>query len=469
MSKKINWGIIGMGVMGTQLSRNFAQKGISLALYNRRVKGIEERVAEQKKAYYSELKDALPFEELIPFVNSIECPRKIILMIPAGDATEKCLTEILPLLSENDIIVDGGNSHFKDSERRVLLAQKYGVFFMGMGVSGGAEGALKGPSLMLGGNKKVYEDLKHDLQKVAAKNKNGIHCVGWLGEGGAGHFVKMVHNGIEYAEMQLLSEIIALAYSDSEEKINNLIEELEKWQDNEHKNYLLGITIEILKYTEGKSRWFEKVLDVASNKGTGAWASETGSLMGNPNTTMSAALHARFISAQKKQRVRYGKKFPKITSSPNIIFSTLENTYSLCRLINHHQGFEMIREAEKKWGWVAPLSLVSNLWSEGCIIKSSLLEHLATNSTSTVLDSERFQNAYKKGITDWGKVLSEAIDLQIPVPCISAAWQYFMGIKQEDSFANLIQAQRDYFGSHGLILKENPNLSGLHGPWFKEG
>jgi 6-phosphogluconate dehydrogenase len=469
MSKKVNWGIIGMGVMGTQLSRNFARNGMSIALYNRRVNEVEEKVAEQKITAFSELKNALPFEALRPFVNSIERPRKIILMIPAGEATEQCISEILPLLSANDILTDGGNSHFEDTERRVALAQKFGVSFMGMGVSGGAEGALHGPSLMLGGNHNAYTAIENDLQKVAAKNQKGAPCVGWLGEGGAGHFVKMVHNGIEYAEMQLLSELVELAYSDNEEIRNNLIQELEKWQEKEHKNYLLGITIAILKYRDGNRPWFEKILDVASNKGTGAWATATASLMGIPNTTMAAALHARFISAQKKQREHYGKQFPKVAPENTIPLSALENTYALCRLLNHHQGFEMIREAEEKWGWVAPQSLVSTLWSEGCIIKSTLLENLAADAHSSVLDSELFQIAYKKGGADWEKVLSEAITLHIPIPCIAAAWQYFVGIKQEESFAHLIQAQRDYFGSHGLRLKENPNQSGLHGPWFKEG
>ncbi|NDE29994.1 MAG: hypothetical protein EB076_07935 [Flavobacteriia bacterium] len=197
MSKKVNWGIIGMGVMGTQLSRNFARNGMSIALYNRRVNEVEEKVAEQKITAFSELKNALPFEALRPFVNSIERPRKIILMIPAGEATEQCISEILPLLSANDILIDGGNSHFEDTERRVALAQKFGVSFMGMGVSGGAEGALHGPSLMLGGNHNAYTAIENDLQKVAAKNQKGAPCIGWLGEGGAGHFVKMVHNGID--------------------------------------------------------------------------------------------------------------------------------------------------------------------------------------------------------------------------------------------------------------------------------
>jgi 6-phosphogluconate dehydrogenase len=465
MNTKTQWGIAGMGVMGTSLSRNFSQKEISLALFNRRVEGKEEDVALKKKQLYSELNRTQAFEELKDFVSAIERPRKIFIMLPAGVATSHFLEQLIPLLSKGDIVIDGGNAHYKETEKRAKRLKDEGILFLGVGVSGGEEGALKGPSLMVGGDYTAYEIVKEDLFKIAAKNSNKIPCCAYFGTGGAGHFVKMVHNGIEYAEMQLLAELYALASCTmSHDEIQKT---LSHWSATKSKSYLLEITASLLKFREDKTPFIELIQDQASNKGTGAWATASATELGYPNSLMAAALHARFLSFFKKERTQFSEHFDKPRSTVNISSSLLKNAYDLSRWINHHQGFEMLTLAAKEYKWSLNLSQVASVWAEGCIIKSDLMDDcikLLQDNTMLLL-SEDFKQLFTNGKENWKELLQQAVANEIPTPCMQSAWTYFAALKTQNSSANIIQAQRDYFGAHGFLRTDNDSQDLEHGPW----
>jgi len=465
MNTKTQWGIAGMGVMGTSLSRNFSKKEISLALFNRRVEGREEGVALKKKQLYSELNRTQAFEELKDFVYSIERPRKIFIMLPAGVATSHFLEQLIPLLSKGDIVIDGGNAHYKETEKRAKKLADEGILFLGVGVSGGEEGALKGPSLMVGGDHTAYEIVKEDLYKIAAKNSNKIPCCAYFGTGGAGHFVKMVHNGIEYAEMQLLAELYALASCTmSHDEIQKT---LSQWSATKSKSYLLEITASLLKFREDKTPFIELIQDQASNKGTGAWATASATELGYPNSLMAAALHARFLSFFKKERTQFSEHFDKPRSTINISSSLLKNAYDLSRWVNHHQGFEMLTLAAKEYKWSLNLSQVASVWAEGCIIKSDLMDDcikLLQDNTMLLL-SEDFKQLFTNGKENWKELLQQAVANEIPTPCMQSAWTYFAALKTQNSSANIIQAQRDYFGAHGFLRTDNDRQDLVHGPW----
>ncbi|MGY8969440.1 MAG: NADP-dependent phosphogluconate dehydrogenase [Flavobacteriales bacterium] len=467
MINQATWGIVGLGVMGTSLSRNFANKGISLSLYNREVKGSEEGVALSHTKQYSELKNALPFNSLPSFVESIKNPRKILLMLPAGSPTDTVIEKLIPLLTQGDVIIEGGNSHFKDTEKRAKQLSAAGIYFLGIGVSGGREGALKGPALMIGGSKEAYILVKNDLSAIAAKNSKGVPCCDFVGSGGAGHFVKMVHNGIEYAEMQLLAEVVSLALSDPSNSIKTIRKMLRDWQKTKSESYLLDITASLLGFHESGRPFIDLIKDEASNKGTGAWATAEGAELGSPNSLMASALHARFTSSNKKQRSLLSKTFKGKPTSTSLSLSALKVSYDLSRIINHHQGFEMIREAAIKNNWKIKLATIASLWSEGCIIKSRLMDTLVDvlKTNDTLLNAAAFIEFFNNGIASWEILITTAIQKRIPFSCHNAAWNYFLAITQENSNANIIQAQRDFFGAHGFERKDKKHHKKYHGPW----
>ena len=467
MINQATWGIVGLGIMGTSLSRNFANKGTSLSLYNREVKGSEEGVALSHTKQYSELKNALPFNSLPSFVESIKNPRKILLMLPAGSPTDTVIEKLIPLLTQGDVIIEGGNSHFKDTEKRAKQLSAAGIHFLGMGVSGGEEGALKGPALMIGGVKEAYMLVKNDLSAIAAKNSKGVPCCDFVGSGGAGHFVKMVHNGIEYAEMQLLAEVVSLALSDPSNSIKTIRKMLQDWQKTKSESYLLDITASLLGFQESGRPFIDLIKDEASNKGTGAWATAEGAELGSANSLMASALHARFTSSNKKQRSLLSKTFKGKPTSTSLSLSALKVSYDLSRIINHHQGFEMIREAAIKNNWKIKLATIASLWSEGCIIKSRLMDTLVDvlKANDTLLNAAAFIEFFNNGIASWEISITTAIQKRIPFSCHNAAWNYFLAITQENSNANIIQAQRDFFGAHGFERKDKKHHKKYHGPW----
>ena len=320
---------------------------------------------------------------------------------------------------------------------------------------------------MVGGDLKAYQIISKDLVKIAAKDVDGQSCCEYLGSGGAGHYVKMVHNGIEYAEMQLIAEIFEIFLSDADTDFQSIQNLFKSWQNSSSESYLLGISAEILSYKKDNVPYINGILDQASNKGTGAWATASGALIGSPNSLMASALHARLTSSSKSLRKKYSKEYPCMTSNSDTSLPNLKKTYDICRWINHHQGFEMIRQAEDAYKWNINLVKVAQIWSEGCIIKSKLLDQLKLmfQVTNSIMEMNPLKILVSQGQKEWNDVLIYCIEKGIPTPCISSGWNYFKAITQARSNAYLIQAQRDFFGAHGFELVDQKGDKKIHGPW----
>ncbi len=457
------FGLIGLGVMGKNLSRNFANKGFHLSLYNRYVKNKEEKVAEKFIAEYPELKSAKGFEDLSEFVESLSLPRKIMLMVNAGEATDDLINQLIPLLDKGDVLIDGGNAYYNDTDRRLAHLNNLGIHFIGTGVSGGEEGALKGPSIMPGGSVQGYLLVQPFLEKIAATNSKGVNCCKYIGEGGAGHFVKMVHNGIEYAEMQLLAELLQYLKLNGGFTYDLIALLLKPFLHTDKSSYLLEITIQILQKKSKGQYLVDQILDNAGNKGTGSWTSIEASKFGIPIPTLTAALYARFMSSMWEERKRVADKMPTNIHKQPIDINTVMEAYQLCRIINHHQGFHLISTVSKQNGWNINLSELAEVWTAGCIIRSKLMEDLKefmAQSNNLLLHPLIIQQC-NSSIDSLKELLSEALISELPMDCFSASAQYLFSLKQSESGASLIQAQRDFFGAHTYQLKNDP-----HGPFY---
>jgi 6-phosphogluconate dehydrogenase len=464
---KSEFGIFGLGVMGKSLSRNFANNGFKLSLFNRHFEGVEEGVAKKFVEAHSEFKNSLPFDDIEKFVNSLEQPRKILIMVNAGKAIDSVINTLVPYLSEGDILIDGGNSNFELTKERFDKLQTNSIEFIGCGISGGEEGALKGPSMMPSGNKITYNRVSKYLEAISAKDNLGNPCCTYIGPEGSGHFVKMVHNGIEYVEMQLIAELysILLAKGFENDKITEIFE---AWLP-EARSYLLEITIDILRKKDGEGFLIDKILDKAGNKGTGNWATLTSAKNGIPSTQIATALYARYISFFKEERVQLSLKYStEIKSELDVENTELLNAFQFARVVNHHQGFKLIAEIGKQNEWNLNLSEIARIWTNGCIIRSDLMQELISilkesasilNHPKIVKDiSEKYYNSAKK-------VVSSCILNETPISCFSDAVNYFNAIKTANSSANLIQAQRDYFGAHTYQRIDDSSEAFHHTHW----
>lgn len=461
------FGLIGLGVMGKSLCRNFSNKGFKLSLYNRYVKGKEEKVAENFIAEYSELKSALGFEDLKGFVQSLSLPRKIMLMVHAGEATDDLIEQLIPLLEKGDVLIDGGNAHYLDTEKRLTRLNSFGIHFIGAGVSGGEEGALKGPSIMPGGSIEGYQLIQPFLEKIAATNNKGIKCCKYIGNAGAGHFVKMVHNGIEYAEMQLLTELVQFLKV-SGGFTNDLIALLlQPFLQTNKASYLLEITIQILQKKQEGQYLVDQILDNAGNKGTGSWTTVEAAKWGVPIPTLTAALNARFMSSMWEDRRQAAATLLTTTQKQPININEVMEAYHLCRIINHHQGFQLIGIVSKQQGWNINLPELAEVWTAGCIIRSVLMEDLKgllLDSSNLLLHPSIVQQCNSK-VNSLKQLLAAALASELPMDCFSASAQYLFSYKQAESGASLIQAQRDFFGAHTYQLKEDPKGPFYHTNW----
>lgn len=445
---KSSFGVIGLGVMGSSLSLNIAEKGYEISVYNRATNGEENIVADFLKRKETSMKiDG--FTDLKLFINSLERPRKVLIMVKAGNAIDTILKDILPLLSEGDVIIDGGNSHFLDSKRRTNFLKEHNINFVGCGISGGEEGARKGPSIMPGGSVESYKIIAPILEAVSAKDQNNKPCCTFIGDDGAGHFVKMVHNGIEYAEMQLLAELYQLL---SLHKTNLEIAAIFKsWNTTHLASYLLEITIVILEKTEKGISIVDTILDKAGNKGTGSWSSKTAFDVGAVNTMMSSAVFARYISSFKSQRIQLSKIIEnKDKYAESISEDTLKNAYYFAKIINHHQGFELMKMAAKEYNWSLNFSEIARIWTNGCIIRSRFMEDSIAifkehKSYLEVISVQEKLTSLEKDIKNY---ISNALENRIPLDNFWASYNYWIAITTERLPANLIQAQRDYFGAH---------------------
>lgn len=462
---KSEFGVFGLGVMGSSISLNIADKGYELSVFNR-AEGEEKEIVSKFLSENKSKKNIRGFTNLKNFLASLERPRKILIMIKAGPTVDLVLNKIVPLMSAGDILIDGGNSHYLNTKKRFVFCQEYGVEFIGAGVSGGEEGARKGPSIMPGGSKESYAKVAEVLESIAAKDDFGKTCCTYIGPEGSGHFIKMVHNGIEYVEMQLLAEMYALmSKSMSNEEI---AEVFENWNQGQVSSYLLEITIKILRKKEGEKYLLDMILDRAGNKGTGSWSSKAAFDMGVPNTMMSAAVFARYISSFKASRVSLSGLVPSVNlENDGLNLSKLREAYGFARIINHQQGFKLMQLASEHYRWSLNFSEIARIWSNGCIIKSQLMNelHKQFRGAQDIFDMDMLTTNHVSGESALREVLMIALPLRISLHCFSSAYHYWVDMTTKRLPANLIQAQRDFFGAHTYQRIDTPESESFHSIW----
>ena len=468
--KKSDIGVIGLAVMGENLVLNMESKGFTVSVYNRTVLKVDTFM--QSRAKNKNIFGAHSLEE---FVHSLESPKKIMLMIKAGEAVDKMIDELIPFLSPGDIIIDGGNSHYEDTERRVLYVESKGLFYIGTGVSGGEEGALKGPSMMPGGSIEAWEKVKPIFTSICAKTESGEPCCDWVGKGGAGHFVKMVHNGIEYGDMQLICEVYHFMKNLMKFSAEDIHRVFSEWKNTELNSYLIDITTDIFTVKdEDGTPLVEKILDSAGQKGTGKWTSVTALNEGVPVTLISEAVFARYLSAMKSERTEASKEL----SGPYVEFKgetqeyidRLRKALYCAKIISYAQGFSLMKAVSNNKKWDLDYGNIALMWRGGCIIRSVFLDKIkeAFNKrpdlTNLMLDPY-FKNEILDGVESLRKVCAVSMLNGIAVPSLAAALTYFDGYRSEKLPANLLQAQRDYFGAHTYERTDFPKGKSFHTNW----
>ncbi len=471
--KKTDIGVIGLAVMGENLALNIESRGYSVSVFNRTFSKTDNFIKGRAKG-----KNFVGSGQIEDFIISIDRPRKIVLMVKAGDVVDKTIESLLPHLDAGDLIVDGGNSDFNDTERRVNELSDKDILFIGSGVSGGEEGALLGPSLMPGGNPKAWPLIKDIFTAISAKADNGDPCCNWMGNGGAGHFVKMVHNGIEYGDMQLISE----AYNIMKNLLNMNNEEIgdqfTTWNSGVLDSYLIEITAEIFKFKENDKYVLDQILDVAGQKGTGKWTVETSLDLGNPLTLITEAVFSRYLSSIKTIRETVSKEFEKtkvvLSKTKDEVLEDLKLTLYSAKIISYTQGFTLLADADKKYKWDLNMAEIAETWRGGCIIRSKFLDKIAAAFRSNrglenlVLDGY-FKGELKSSLEGFKSLCSIALLNEVPVPAFTSALNYFNGLKSGTLPANLIQAQRDYFGAHTYEKVDRPRNEFFHSNWTGRG
>jgi len=472
--KKSDIGLIGLAVMGENLVLNMESKGFSVSVYNRTVEKVENFVSGRAKG-----KNIVGTKTVEEFCASLERPRKVMLMVKAGEAVDVFIDKVLPYLEEGDIIIDGGNSHFPDTIRRTAYVESKGMLYIGTGVSGGEEGALKGPSIMPGGSPKAWEAVKPIFQSISAKVEDGSPCCDWVGENGAGHFVKMVHNGIEYGDMQLICEAYSIMKNLLGMSADEMHEVFKEWNESELDSYLIEITRDILAYKDDDGEpLVEKILDTAGQKGTGKWTGITSLDIGIPLTLIGEAVYARCLSAMKDSRVRASKVLTgpavEFTGDKKEFINDLMKALYASKIVSYAQGYTLMQEAAKEYGWNLNYGGIALMWRGGCIIRSVFLgkikEAFDNNpQLENLMLDPFFKDVVLKSQESWRKVISTAVLNGIPVPALSTALEYFDGFRSERLPANLLQAQRDYFGAHTYERLDKPRGEFFHTNWTGRG
>ena len=451
--KKSDIGLIGLAVMGENLVMNMESKGFTVSVFNRTTQKVTNFINGRAKG-----KNIVGTYSLEELVASLEKPRKVMMMIKAGSAVDSMIDSLIPLLDEGDIIIDGGNSHFPDTIRRTAYVESKGKLYIGTGVSGGEEGALKGPSMMPGGSPAAWESVKPIFQAICAKVEDGAPCCDWVGENGAGHFVKMVHNGIEYGDMQLICEAYQLMRDLLGMNDDEMHEVFAAWNKTELDSYLIEITRDILVYkdTDGQPI-VEKILDTAGQKGTGKWTGIAALDEGVPLTLIGEAVFARCLSAMKSERVEaakeYARTIPAFTGDKAEMVEAIRQALYASKIISYAQGYTLMRTAAKTYGWNLNYGGIALMWRGGCIIRSVFLGKIKeaydkNPELSNLLLDPYFKETMQKLIPAWRKVAAAAVQYGVPAPAMTAALSYFDGYTTDRLPANLLQAQRDYFGAH---------------------
>ena len=471
--KKADIGLIGLAVMGENLAMNMESKGFTVAVFNRSTDKVDKFI-EGRAAGKNFIGCRSP-EELIA---SLKKPRRIFMMVKAGAAVDALIAQLLPLLDEGDILIDGGNSHYPDTIRRTAEVESRGCLYVGCGVSGGEEGALKGPSMMPGGSPAAWEHVRPIFQSICARVEDGSPCCDWVGENGAGHFVKMVHNGIEYGDMQLICEAYQLMRDGLGMTSEEMSEVFAAWNKTELDSYLIEITADILRHRENGEITVEKILDRAGQKGTGKWTSITALDEGVPLTLISEAVFARCLSAQKDERVRaaalYRRKVVPVEGDRAAALESLRKALYASKIVSYAQGYALMRAAAKTNGWNLNYGGIALMWRGGCIIRSVFLGKIKEAfdkdpALENLLLDEYFRETMQSLLPAWRETVSLAVRSGIPMSAFSSALSWFDGYTCENLPANLLQAQRDYFGAHTYERVDAPRGQFFHTNWTGRG
>ncbi|CAO4374849.1 unnamed protein product [Caenorhabditis nigoni] len=467
--------VIGLAVMGQNLILNMNDHGFTVCAFNRTTKLVDDFLANEAKG--TKIIGAHSIEEMC---KKLKRPRRVMMLIKAGDAVDSMINQILPFLEKGDIIIDGGNSDYNHSNRRYQELKEKGISFVGCGVSGGEEGARYGPSLMPGGDPEAWPHIKDIFQKIAAKS-NGEPCCDWVGNAGSGHFVKMVHNGIEYGDMQLIAEAYNLLDKAVELNYDQMAEVMDDWNKGELESFLIEITANILKYRDEKGEpVVPKILDAAGQKGTGKWTCIAALEYGLPVTLIGEAVFARCLSALKEERVRAAKHFARphvapetVVQDKRVFIKKISKALYASKIVSYAQGFMLLAEASKQFNWELNFGAIALMWRGGCIIRSRFLGDIKrafdnNKALSNLLLDDFFTKAISEAEDSWCDVVHAANRLRIPVPAFSSALAFFHGYTNETLPANLLQAQRDYFGAHTYALLDKPG-TWVHTNWTGKG
>ena len=450
---KAQMGVLGLGTMGESLALNIAGKGFRVAVYNRTAEKTKEFMRRVDKSMM-----VVPTYSLAGFSEALETPRKVLLMVTAGHAVDEVVKQLSFVFSKGDILIDAGNSFFKDTERRQKETSELGLRFLGVGVSGGEEGALKGPCVMVGGPKEAYAQVREMFGEMAARTQSGV-CSAYLGPGGAGHFTKMVHNGIEYALMELIAEAFDLQVTGLGMKASAIRENFAAWNAHELQSYLMEITVQALSKTDEDTGrpLVEMMLDRARQKGTGKWTSQTALDLGVPIPTIDAGVSARNLSALKEERVKASKLYPPVRSAykgdKSDLLDELGDALYCSFITSFAQGFAMLKVGSKEYGYALPLDDIARIWKGGCIIRAKLLDGIqaafaADPSLDNLLVDRDLESVLRESEGSWRHVVQVMKSLSIPAPAMDSAIDYYDSYRSEKLPANLIQALRDIFGAH---------------------
>lgn len=467
--------VIGLEVMGRNLALNMESRGFTVAVYNRTTEKTEKFMEGPAKG-----KRFVACRTLEEVVAALKSPRKVMMMVKAGPAVDALIESLLPLLSPGDVIIDGGNTHFADTERRTAYVESKGLLYIGTGVSGGEEGALKGPSMMPGGSEKAWLLVRPIFQAIAAKvgPNNDIPCCDWVGPRGAGHYVKMVHNGIEYGDMQLICEAYWLLKHVLGLSNDELYDVFDRWYQGELNSYLIEITRDIfsVRDPEGDGYLVDKILDKAGAKGTGKWMSQLALDLGVPSTLVTEAVHARNLSAMKEERVRAagvltGPAPQRFQGDREQFIEDVRQALYASKIVSYAQGFVQLREAANEHDWPLNYGGIAMLWRGGCIIRAVFLERIKeafdeNAALENLLLASYFRQAVEKAQGPWRRVVCAAVEMGIPTPAFSAAIAYYDGYRSAVLPANLLQAQRDYFGAHTYERVDRPGQGPFHTDWL---
>ena len=471
---KADIGLIGLAVMGENLVLNMESKGFTVAVFNRTVSKVDKFIEGRGAG-----KKFIGCKSIEEMVKNLKTPRKVMLLVKAGAAVDSFIEQVIPHLDKGDIIIDGGNSHFPDTIRRTEYVESKGLRYIGTGVSGGEEGALLGPSMMPGGTNSAWPEVKEIFQAVCAKTETGEPCCDWVGENGAGHFVKMTHNGIEYGDMQMICEIYQLMKYGLGMSNQEMHEVFVDWNKGELDSYLIEISRDILGYKdEDGNEVIDLILDTAGQKGTGKWTAIAALDEGQPLTLIGEAVFARCLSAIKDERVEASKvlkgEVAKFDGDKKAFIDDLRQALYASKIISYAQGYQLMRSAAQSYGWKLNNGGIALMWRGGCIIRSAFLGKIKEAfdkdpDLSNLLLDPFFQDAVTSRQAAWRRVVTTAINLGVPVPAISSALAFFDGYRSARLPANLLQAQRDYFGAHTYERVDKPRGEWFHTNWTGRG